>query len=313
MTSNKGEVVSVNVSTDKGTPKRPVERIVLDERGVGGDAHAGPWHRQVSLLSQESIDGFAGRLGRAIAPGEFAENVTTRGLDLGSDVALLDRITVGPTELEVTQIGKECHGEGCAIFREIGQCVMPTDGIFCRVLRGGVVRPGDPAEHVPCEMPFRVITLSDRAARGDYADRSGPRVAELLDEFLRGTRFRTRVARRVLSDDAGALRAALVEARDAGVGAVFTSGGTGVGPRDITPDVVASLCDKTMPGIMEAIRVKYGAENPRALLSRSVAGVAGTTLVYALPGSVRAVEEYMVEILPTLAHLLLTVRGIDAH
>lgn len=313
MTSNRGEVDSVNVSAEKGTPKGPVGQIVIDERGVVGDAHAGAGHRLVSLLSRESIDGFSERMGRAMAPGEFAENVTTRGLDLARDVALLDRFQVGPACLEVTQLGKECHGEGCAIFREVGRCVMPTDGIFCRVLRGGVVRPGDPVEHVPCEMRFQVITLSDRAARGEYANRSGPELARLLEGFAREARLRARVERRVLPDDAEALRDALMAARREGVGAVFTSGGTGVGPRDVTPEVVESVCDKTIPGIMEAIRVKYGAENPRALLSRSVAGVMGTTLVYALPGSVRAVREYMAEILPTLRHLLLIVRGIDAH
>jgi molybdopterin adenylyltransferase len=129
------KVVSVNLSSHKGTIKRPAERIVIDGSGVRGDAHAGPWNRQVSLLSEESIERFAKQMGRAIRPGEFAENITIRGLDAG-DVAVLDRLRFGPLDLEVTQIGKECHGPECAIFQEVGQCVMPVEGIFTRVVSG---------------------------------------------------------------------------------------------------------------------------------------------------------------------------------
>jgi molybdopterin adenylyltransferase len=114
--SNSGEVVSVNLSERKGTAKHPVPEIRIEARGVAGDAHAGMWHRQVSLLSDETIRAFAAQLARAIAPGEFAENITTRGLDL-QRVAPLDRLKTGTAELEVTQIGKECHGEGCTVFQ----------------------------------------------------------------------------------------------------------------------------------------------------------------------------------------------------
>ncbi len=310
--SNKGEVVSVNTSTQRGTPKVRVDEIVLDGRGVVGDAHAGPWHRQVSLLSQQSIDAFGERTGRAVAPGEFAENLTVRGLDL-SAAAPMDRFRVGAAELEVTQIGKECHGKECAIYREVGQCAMPREGLFCRVVRGGTVRPGDVIEHVRRPLRFHIITLSDRASSGDYADRSGPRIRQLLDEFLAGTRWHAEIQTTVLPDDAEDLRRALTDARDSGVDVVFTTGGTGVGPRDVTPETVAGVCDRMIPGIMEAIRVKFGARNPRALLSRSVAGVAGATVMYALPGSVRAVEEYMGEILATMEHLILTMHGLDVH
>jgi molybdenum cofactor synthesis domain-containing protein len=312
VTSGTAEVISVNVSTEKGTPKRPVAEVTLDGLGVVGDAHAGPWHRQVSLLGQESIDRFARESGRSVSPGEFAENLTLRGIDL-SGVALMDRFRAGPAELEVTQIGKECHGEGCAIFREVGKCVMPSEGIFCRVLKGGTVRPGDAVEREPYVLRLQVITLSDRASRGDYEDRSGPTVAEALRDFAGARRWEAAVRTTVLPDDADRLLAALAEARDMGCDAVFTTGGTGVGPRDITPDVVASFCDKTIPGIMDSIRIKCGARNPRALLSRSIAGLAGRTLVFALPGSVRAVGEYMGEILAVLEHLILTVHGVDAH
>lgn len=306
------EIVSVNISEEKGTVKHPVEEIAIDRHGIVGDAHAGPWHRQVSILGEESVERFAERAGRIIAPGEFAENITLRGLDLNT-VAIFDRFKIGGVELEVTQIGKVCHGDNCAIFREVGKCVMPKEGIFARVISEGRVRPGDRVEYLPKTLAIKIITLSDRAYRGEYTDRSGPRLRELLEGFLSGKRWHPRIEMTILPDDRDLIREELMAAKDSGTDVVFTTGGTGIGPRDITPEIVAEVCDKLIPGIMEHIRMKFGSDKPNALLSRSVAGVAGQTLVYALPGSVRAVEDYMGEILKTLEHLLFMLHGLDAH
>jgi molybdopterin adenylyltransferase len=310
--SSSVEVVSVNVSREKGTVKLPVGRIEIDAQGVVGDAHAGPWHRQVSLLDEESIRRFTAETGRQVQPGEFAENLTLRGLDLRT-VAPLDRFQFGHVELEVSQIGKECHGSKCAIFEQVGKCVMPAEGIFARVVRGGAVQPGDRGLFLPRSLRFLVITLSDRAASGVYQDRSGPRVRELLGAFLAGKRWHPQIETALIADDAARLRELLAAAIGSGVDAVFTSGGTGVGPRDITPETVAPLCDKLIPGIMEHVRVKFGAQKPAALLSRAVAGVAGRTQIYTLPGSVRAAEEYVGEILKTFEHLLFMLHGLDVH
>jgi molybdenum cofactor synthesis domain-containing protein len=302
-------VLSVNISEEVGTAKHPVPELEIDEKGCVGDAHAGDWHRQVSLLAKESIDRFAEKMTRTINPGEFAENITTEGIDLES-VSLLDRFIIGDVELEVTQIGKECHGDGCAIFVEIGKCVMPKEGIFCRVLKTGTIKPNDRITYIPRALRFRVITLSDRASKGEYEDLSGPRVGEILEEFFGETRWHAEIESRLIGDEAELLKQELESARDEGCDIVITTGGTGVGPRDITPDVVGSLCDKTLPGVMEHIRLKYGANKPNALLSRGVAGVMKQTLVYTLPGSVRAVNEYMEEILKTLEHTLTMIHGI---
>jgi MOSC domain-containing protein YiiM len=144
----RGEVVSVNLSEETGTRKCPVDGGVLRVgHGLEGDAHAGEWHRQVSLLDEASIQSMEGR-GLELGPGDFAENLTTRGLDLVR-LPIGTVLKVGGTvELEITQIGKECH-QGCDIRAQLGDCVMPREGVFARVLRGGPVRSGDPIEVVP--------------------------------------------------------------------------------------------------------------------------------------------------------------------
>lgn len=310
--SESGKVVSVNVSLEKGTIKLPVEEIFVDDRGIVDDAHAGPWHRQVSLLAKEDIDKFSSEMGRSISFGEFAENITVEGVELGK-VCVLDTIRIGEVVLEVSQIGKKCHGDGCAIFREIGKCVMPKQGIFCRVVTGGKIVAGDAVEVEARAFRVLVVTLSDRAFSGEYSDRSGPKVCGLLEEYFSDKRWHLEVDGNILPDDAKMLGKELAGAVADEVDVVFTLGGTGVGPRDITPEVVERFCDKLVPGIMENIRIKFGQDKPSALLSRSVAGVTGRTQIYALPGSVRAAEEYVGEILKTLEHTVYMIHGLDVH
>lgn len=307
-----GKVVSVNISAEKGTVKKPVAVATVTGTGINGDAHAGAWHRQVSLLGMENIRAMSGEAGREFQPGEFAENITTTGIDLAA-VRLRDLFRIGPVELEVTQIGKECHGSGCAIFREIGRCVMPKQGIFTRVVRGGEVRTGDRVEHVEKPLKALVITLSDRASRGEYSDRSGPAIREALEKHFAVGHWRLATEGRLLPDDAAMLSHEIKSAVAAGTDMIFTTGGTGIGPRDITPDIVRPMLDREIPGIMEFIRCKHGQTIPSALLSRSVAGLIGDTLIFTLPGSVKAAGEYMTVILEVLDHSLLMLGSVDAH
>ncbi|MCI8970390.1 MAG: MOSC domain-containing protein [Oscillibacter sp.] len=138
------EVVSVNISEQKGTVKREVPAIQLKLRhGIVGDAHAGDWHRQISLLAEESVDTMRPLL-PGLRPGAFAENVNTRGIDLKS-LPVGTRLRLGETVVEITQIGKECHND-CAIKKTTGKCVMPTEGVFAVVVQEGTVRKGDPIE-----------------------------------------------------------------------------------------------------------------------------------------------------------------------
>ena len=135
------EVVSVNISEKKGTVKHEVDEIRLKiNYGIVGDAHAGNWHRQISLLAEESIDTMRGN-GIELVNGIFAENINTVGIDL-KNLLVGTWLKVGETVIEVTQIGKECHND-CDIKKKVGKCVMPTEGIFAIVIKEGIVRKGD--------------------------------------------------------------------------------------------------------------------------------------------------------------------------
>lgn len=305
-------ILSVNTSEKKGTIKMPVESIELSDIGVAGDAHSGKWHRQVSLLAIESIAKFSLEAGRSIKYGEFAENITTEGLLL-HECRPLDRFRNEDIELEVTQIGKKCHGDNCSIFREVGNCVMPKEGIFARVLKGGRLKAGDELEYLRKVINIQIITLSDRASAGEYADKSGPQIRLLAETYFSGINRPTEFTHHLISDDPKQLTQLIQSAINQQVDVVFTTGGTGIGPRDFTPETVRPMLEKEIPGIMELIRVKYGMEKPAALLSRGIAGVSGKTLIYCLPGSVKAVTEYCKEILPTIEHSIYMIESIDSH
>ena len=304
-----GRVASVNISLEKGTAKQPVAEAIVGLQGLEGDAHAGLSNRQISLLSLEGLERFSKEHNRKIAPGEFAENITTRGADL-SALRPLDRMVRGNAELEVTQIGKSCHGSDCSIFRELGACLMPDEGIFARVITSGRIAAGMPVTVVPRVLRLLVVTVSDRVSRGEMEDKSRPLMLRLLSEFAEDGGWIPRIESALVPDE----RTAIAETARAGirdeVDAVFCSGGTGIGPRDVTPEALLPLCERTIPGIIEAVRVKHGRRHPNALLSRAVAGCSGKTLLFALPGSPRAAEEYLHEILKIMEHALLMLRGL---
>jgi MOSC domain-containing protein YiiM len=144
----KGRVISVNVSDKKGVKKHNIDRCELKEgHGLKQDAHAGPWHRQVSLLAAESIEKIR-KMGLNVKPGDFAENLTTEGIELPA-LPIGTKLQVGGRVLmRVTQIGKECHTR-CAIFQQVGDCVMPKEGIFTEVLSGGEIKVGDDIKVLP--------------------------------------------------------------------------------------------------------------------------------------------------------------------
>jgi molybdenum cofactor synthesis domain-containing protein len=304
-------ILSLNLSEKKGTIKTPVPEITLTKLGIENDAHAGNWHRQVSMLAQESVDRFEKLMGRKLNPGEFAENITSQGLEIKNTLPL-DKFIGCRVELEVTQIGKKCHGDNCNIYKETGNCVMPKEGIFLRVTKEGKLKTGETLLFHPKVFRFYVITLSDRASKGEYEDLSGPKITELITNHFNEKR-KVKITNIVIPDDAEQLKEQFNKALEENFDCIITTGGTGIGPRDITVETILPLLDKEIPGIMEHIRMKYGSEKPNALLSRGVSGIKNQTLVYTLPGSVKAVNEYMNEILKTFEHLVYMMNGLDMH
>lgn len=138
----KGKVIAINISEKKGVPKKTIEQGMFRvDHGLEGDAHAGNWHRQVSLLGNESIEKMKAIGIEGLCTGKFAENITTEGIELWT-LPIGTKIQIGETIQEVTQIGKECHTK-CAIFHQVGNCVMPTEGIFTKVLKDGIIKAGD--------------------------------------------------------------------------------------------------------------------------------------------------------------------------
>jgi MOSC domain-containing protein YiiM len=145
-----GKVIAINISETKGVPKTSIpEANMIADFGIEGDAHAGKWHRQVSLLANESVDKIRKQGFQGLCTGRFAENLTTEGIELWT-IPVGSKVYIGQTLHEVTQIGKECHF-GCAIKKLVGECVMPKEGIFTKVIEGGKVKVGDEISVVPLE------------------------------------------------------------------------------------------------------------------------------------------------------------------
>ncbi|MFZ0389190.1 MAG: MOSC domain-containing protein [Calditrichia bacterium] len=145
-----GRIVALSISRKKGTAKRNVNSVyLLEDWGMEGDAHAGKWHRQVSLLALESIQKMTAK-GLIVRPGAFAENITTSGIDI-YNLTIGEHLQIGDCLLEITQIGKECHNR-CAIYQRVGDCVMPREGVFARVIRGGKIQRGEKIHVLPATL-----------------------------------------------------------------------------------------------------------------------------------------------------------------
>ena len=295
-------VLAVNISDKKGTFKYPLDEAhFIQDFGIEGDAHTGTWHRQVSLLAQESVDKMIALGAEDLTPGKFAENITTQGIELHA-LPAGTRLAINDVLLEVTQIGKECH-QHCQVYKRVGMCIMPTEGIFSKVLRGGTVKAGDAIAVIPAIRAV-IITISDKGFSGARADQSGPALAAALQAYAQIKEIR------IVPDEPEQIKAALISAADAGdVDVVFTSGGTGCAPRDVTPEVTLAVVGRAVPGIPEAMRQASLQITNRAMLSRAAAGIRGKTLIINLPGSPKAAVECLAVFLPVMAHAVETLRG----
>lgn len=344
MQEQKGKIVALCISEARGTVKHAVPQVkLIKDYGIEGDAHAGHWHRQVSLLSAEQVEAFNQRIACSNAqilekaklttldakesdniaePGEtekaiiepaiegtFGENILVSGIDL-RQLPVGSTLTAGAVILKLSQIGKECHSH-CQIFHRVGDCIMPREGVFAIVEQGGVLIPGMPITvHLPAaDAPLRaaVVTLSDKGSCGERADTAGPRAAELL------AAAGYEVVEQVLLPDVQAkIERELKRLADSRqVDLIITTGGTGMAPRDVTPEATLAVATRSVPGIAEAIRAGSLAITKRAMLSRGVSVLRNSTLIVNLPGSKKAVEEALEIVLPVLEHGIRLAKGTD--
>ena len=291
------KLIAICTSEDKGMKKTPAASAVLKENhGIEGDAHAGNWHRQVSLLGLEKIEEFRNR-GADVEFGAFGENLVVEGIRLSS-LPVGTKLSIGDTVIEITQIGKECHSR-CAIYEMVGDCIMPREGVFAKVLSGGMIQPGDEIELKDREsFTFARITMSDKGAAGEREDESGPLIDRMMEEA--GYEMIESV---MVPDEYDMIVSELMRLADQRrVNIILTTGGTGFSPRDVTPEATEEVCERMAPGIAEAIRAYSMTKTPRAMLSRAVSGIRGQSLIINLPGSPKAVEECLEFILPVLGH-----------
>ena len=304
---SQGKVIAVCISEKKGTQKTQVPYIKLvPEWGIEGDAHAGKWHRQVSLLALEKIEAFREK-GADVDFGAFGENIIVEGFDLRA-LPVGTRFRIGDALLELTQIGKECHSH-CAIYHQVGDCIMPREGVFTVVLEGGEVKAGDEIELIEADpaRPFTAawITLSDKGSKGERKDKSGPLIGEILTDAGYNV-----VEGLLIPDGIEELSKQLIRLADQRqVNVIFTTGGTGFSERDLTPEATIAVCDRMTPGIAEAIRAYSMTKTPTAMLSRAAAGMRKKTLIINLPGSPKAVRECMEFLLHPLEHGLEIMLG----
>ena len=302
-----GTVLAVCTSAEKGVQKRDVHSAhFTPEWGIDGDAHAGKWHRQVSLLSADKIEAFRAK-GAEVVYGDFGENLVVSGFDFRS-LPVGTLLRCGEVLLEMTQRGKECHSH-CAIYKTMGDCIMPREGVFARVLEGGTITVGDEMSIVERTSPLpyqaAVITLSDKGAAGEREDKSGPAIVEELEAH--GYEV---VEKLLLADGVGPLKAQLIRLCDQRqLDLILTTGGTGFTPRDQTPEATLAVADRTAPGIAEAIRADSMKYTKRAMFSRGVSVIRGKTLIINLPGSPKAVHESMEVFLDELPHALDMLRN----
>lgn len=297
---NMGKITGICISEKRGVQKHLItEANIVCDWGIEGDAHGGKWHRQISLLSKEKVDAFKAK-GADIHPGSFGENLIVEGVDFSS-MPVGTRFVIGDVVLEMTQIGKECHNH-CLVYKTMGDCIMPREGVFAEVITGGHIKIGQEVTCIPpkADRPYTaaVITLSDKGAAGLREDKSGPAIVEMLKSA--GYDVKETL---LLADEQKLLEKEMIRLSDQRqINLIFTTGGTGFSKRDRTPEATIAVCDRMANGIAEAIRNYSMTITPRAMFSRAVSGIRNNTVIINLPGSPKAVKESLEFLLPNLEH-----------
>jgi molybdenum cofactor synthesis domain-containing protein len=249
----------------------------------------------------EKIEAFRAR-GAHVEFGAFGENIVAEGFDFAA-LPVGTLLSCGHVLLEITQIGKECHSH-CEIFKVMGDCIMPREGVFARVLGGGVIRSGDVLLEAR-RYRAAIITASDKGSRGEREDTSAQAIREILAAHGYAV-----ASYKILPDEQPLIEAELKRLADSDAAdLILTTGGTGMSPRDRTPEATLAVAERLVPGIAEAMRAFSMTITKRAMLSRAVAALRKQSLIINLPGSKKAVEESLGFIIGELRHGLDTLNG----
>lgn len=301
-----GHLISVNLGKIRGVPKHPIEEGILSPKwGLKGDAHGGDWDGQISLFPVETLSLVPRAIRESFEENSYSENLTIEGIS-PEKLCRGTILSIGGAEIKILKIGKKSFEPP-----ESGRpYIISREGRFGRVLRGGIVKPGDIVKILevgslePAAPKVALITLSDKGAKGEREDISG--------RFL--SWYATRLGARVLfssiiPDEKQVIKETLIKGVDAKVDLILTTGGTGLAPRDVTPEATLEVIDREVPGFAEAMRAESLKKTPHAMISRAVSGIAKRTLIINLPGSPKAVAECMEVVFPALRHAIDKLRG----
>lgn len=311
-----GKLEYICISDVRGKPKRVVDSAELRaDHGIVDDAHAGPWHRQISILDVAAIEALRDSPAKgdgpppALEPGAFGENLCVSGIDLTS-LGLGSGLKIGAeAEVRITQIGKACHTP-CEIYARMGDCIMPRRGLFARATWAGRIKAGDPIEVVeridPGLFQVVILTISDRCSRGEAKDTAGPAVEGLLTRKAGYHFYRSLI----LPDEQSEIEKRLRHYSDGhSIDLIVTVGGTGFSPRDVTPEATRAVVERLVPGFNEAMRRASLAKTPYGICSRGISGIRNQTLIVNVSGSKKAAVENIRVILRALPHALEKLRG----
>jgi len=300
----KGIVFSVNIGEKKGEIKKPVDKIELIENyGALGDCHAEKGiNKQVSLLSWERMNEefFCLKEKIDIKPGIFAENITTEKIDLRK-LKIKDKLKINEVIIEISEIGKKCHIY-CEIYKKVGKCIMPKEGIFGKVLKGGIIKKGDTIEVIP-KIEVGILTISDGCYKGERIDESGKYLKEKLEK--NGWNV---IKYEIVPDEKEMIEKKLIDFCEL-TDLILTTGGTGFGKRDVTPEATKNVIEKEVPGIPEILRIKTYEKSKFSVLSRGISGIRNETLIINLPGSLKGVCDCFEIIVDLIVHSIEMIRG----
>ncbi len=301
-----GHLISVNLGKIRGVPKHPVQEGTLTpDWGLVGDAHGGDWDQQISLFPVETLALVPKSIRAGFEENSFSENLTIEGIP-PEKLRPGTILSVGSADIKILKIGKVSFEPP-----ESGRpYIVSREGRFGRVLKGGIVKPGDRVKVLeegrtePDAPKLFLVTLSDKGSKGEREDISG--------RFL--SWYATRLGAAILSsviipDEKALIKETLMKGVRAGADLILTTGGTGLAPRDVTPEATLEVIDREVPGFAEAMRAESLKITPHAMASRAVSGIAGRTLIINLPGSPKAVAECMEVIFPALRHAIEKLRG----